>query len=129
MTSNNENKEYTVGYGKTPVHSRFKSGQSGNTKGRPKRVANIKDTFLRELSRKVKVKEGGQEMKISKQDAFIKALINRSLAGDRHAAREVLVLIARLIGLDGGNGQTMDQLREEDIDIIQSLLNRRAEEK
>jgi hypothetical protein len=26
--------DYDVGYGKPPVHSRFKPGQSGNSKGR-----------------------------------------------------------------------------------------------
>src|SRR5205823_6157875 len=29
--------EYQVGYRKPPQHSRFKNGQSGNPKGRPKR--------------------------------------------------------------------------------------------
>ena len=31
-----EAEQYSVGYGKPPVHSRFKKGQSGNPKGRPK---------------------------------------------------------------------------------------------
>ena len=28
--------DYEVGYGKPPKHTRFKKGQSGNPKGRPK---------------------------------------------------------------------------------------------
>jgi hypothetical protein len=28
--------DYTVGYGKPPVHTRFVKGQSGNPRGRPK---------------------------------------------------------------------------------------------
>jgi len=31
---------YDVGYGKPPAHSRFKPGQSGNPRGRPKGVKN-----------------------------------------------------------------------------------------
>ena len=35
--NNHENREITgnVGYGRPPMHSRFKPGQSGNPKGRP----------------------------------------------------------------------------------------------
>ena len=34
--------EYKVGYGKPPKSSRFKSGSSGNAKGRPKGSKNLK---------------------------------------------------------------------------------------
>lgn len=34
--------EYSVGYGRAPLHSRFKPGQSGNAKGRPKDSRNVK---------------------------------------------------------------------------------------
>jgi hypothetical protein len=34
MPCDNE-RDYEVGYGKPPRHTRFKSGQSGNPRGRP----------------------------------------------------------------------------------------------
>ena len=33
---------HEVGYGKPPKHTRFKPGQSGNSKGRPKGVRNFR---------------------------------------------------------------------------------------
>ena len=42
-------RDYEVGRGKPPLHTRFKPGQSGNPKGRPKGVRNFKtDRFLNE---------------------------------------------------------------------------------
>jgi Family of unknown function (DUF5681) len=32
----NPRSDYHVGYGRAPVHARFKPGQSGNPRGRPK---------------------------------------------------------------------------------------------
>ena len=34
--------EYEVGYGKPPKDSQFKKGESGNKRGRPKGVKNLK---------------------------------------------------------------------------------------
>lgn len=42
------NAGYEVGYGKPPVASRFKPGQSGNPRGRPKGAKNL-DTMVREI--------------------------------------------------------------------------------
>ena len=43
-----ESSDDDVGYGKPPRSRRFKPGQSGNPKGRPKGAKN-RDTILREL--------------------------------------------------------------------------------
>ena len=43
-----KNFSYDVGFAKTPMHSRYKPGQSGNPKGRPRGSKN-KDTILREV--------------------------------------------------------------------------------
>jgi Family of unknown function (DUF5681) len=39
-------KEYAIGYGKPPVHTRFAKGQSGNPKGRPKNPSKNTSTSL-----------------------------------------------------------------------------------
>jgi len=48
---------YQVGYGKPPLHTRFRRGQSGNPGGRPRRPATerVKALALREAYRRITV--------------------------------------------------------------------------
>jgi Family of unknown function (DUF5681) len=46
-----------VGYGKPPLNSRYKPGQSGNPSGRPKGAASFRSDFAAELGELVS--EGG----------------------------------------------------------------------
>ena len=41
--------DYSVGYGKPPKHSQFKPGQSGNPRGRPKKVMAFAEALEKEL--------------------------------------------------------------------------------
>ena len=45
--------DYEVGYGKTPLHTRFPKGVSGNPKGRPKGVRNFQTELREELGTKI----------------------------------------------------------------------------
>lgn len=47
--SNQDNNNYQVGYGKPPKHSRWKKGQSGNPRGRPKGTRGLKTDLHDEL--------------------------------------------------------------------------------
>ena len=51
---------FSVGYGRPPVHSRFKPGQSGNPKGRRKGQRNVGTVVDGELSQRIKVREGNR---------------------------------------------------------------------
>jgi hypothetical protein len=79
---------YQVGYGRPPVHSRFKPGVSGNPKGRPKpiKVRNIKkdvqQVFLRELA----VRDGHKTRRVSGIVLLYQKLLSDALKGDTRAA-------------------------------------------
>jgi Family of unknown function (DUF5681) len=88
--------KFDIGYGKPPQASRFKPGQSGNPKGRPKGSNNIHLELEAELSEKICVREDGQELQISKRRALIKALIAKAIRGDTRAALAVIELSAKL---------------------------------
>lgn len=102
--------DYEVGYGKPPKHSQFKKGRSGNPKGRPKGAKGVGASIMRELERKVTIREGGQEVTISKAEAVAKRITNKALSGDMGASKMLLQFDAeqaQQVEVDGEqSGQT-----------------------
>lgn len=88
--------DYDVGFCKTPVHSRFQPGTSGNPKGRPKGSENYLTKFNRLLEEKIEVIENGRRKKISKAEALMKAFVNRALKGDVKAAQQAWAMMRLL---------------------------------
>jgi hypothetical protein len=80
--------DYEVGYGKPPHHTRFKSGQSGNPRGRPSGAKNL-STLLNEALNEpvVVVTENGARKRISKRQASFKQLVNEAAKGNWRALK------------------------------------------
>ena len=95
-----ESSEDPVGYGKPPQHSRFKKGQSGNPKGRPKASESFARLARRTLNEKIIIKENGERRTITKLQAALKQLINKAASGDARAIREVFKLQAMIAKQD-----------------------------
>jgi hypothetical protein len=93
-------REYAVGYGKPPVHSRFQKGRSGNPKGRPKGTRNLKTDLLEELSEPILIREGERQVRTTKQRALVKSLIAKALKGDMRAMATLITLSVRLFGME-----------------------------
>jgi Family of unknown function (DUF5681) len=84
--------DYEVGYGKPPKHSRFKSGKSGNPKGRPKGNKNLRSIVRDTLFKTVKVTEDGQVRTMNRVEAIVTGLVAKGLKGDIRASESVLRL-------------------------------------
>ncbi|MCZ8106357.1 MAG: DUF5681 domain-containing protein [Burkholderiales bacterium] len=82
--------DYEVGYGRPPKASRFKKGQSGNLRGRPKSRLSASEALSRELDEKICVREGGKTLWVSKRDAAMKRLVADAMAGRKYAMDAVL---------------------------------------
>lgn len=87
--------DYDVGYGKPPVTSRFKPGQSGNPRGRPKGARNrlpalneerLKTIVLQEAYRTIKVRDGNRNMTVPMAQAIIRTLAVNAAKGNNRAA-------------------------------------------
>jgi hypothetical protein len=83
-------RDYEVGYGKPPHHTRFKKGQSGNPRGRPRGSKNLKTLFNDALNEPVVVTEEGGRRKITKREAIVTQLVNRSATADLRALKILL---------------------------------------
>jgi len=85
MTKDHSSKDYVVGYGRPPIHTRFKPGQSGNPAGRPKGAKNFATEIAAELKEEILVKEAGVTKRLSKRRAMVKRQAERALQGDTRA--------------------------------------------
>ena len=89
--SNKGGGDYEIGRGKPPKHTRWKKGQSGNPRGRPKERSQKKRDLIDELeeegAEQIPVHENGKAKMMSKRKAFIKGVYNRALNGNPAAAK------------------------------------------
>jgi len=80
-----QREDYEVGYGKPPRHTRFAKGQSGNPRGRPCGAKNFTTLLEEALDEPVTVTENGGRRKVSKRQAIVTQLVNRSATADFRA--------------------------------------------
>nr|WP_281719418.1 DUF5681 domain-containing protein [Nitrosomonas nitrosa] len=115
--------KYSVGYGKPPKHSQFQPGQSGNPKGRPKGLTNLKTDLTEELGESILIREGEHRRRVSKQRAMVKSLFVRAANGDTRALRLAFDLTSRLIGAEQ-ELEVPDQLSAEEEEVLAQYLAR-----
>src|SRR5262245_6738755 len=87
--------DYPVGYGKPPRHTRFRTGQSGNPRGRPRGSESVDRLVQRIFGARIIVTENGKRRHITKLEAALTQLINKAATGDHRAIRDVLALRPR----------------------------------
>lgn len=75
--------EYEVGYGKPPKHTRFKPGQSGNLKGRPKTYKSAISVLEEPLNMKV----GGKKREVPAFEASLRKTAQSALEGQLPAIK------------------------------------------
>jgi len=94
---------YDVGYGKPPKATRFKAGQSGNPRGRPKGSHNkrpalheerLKDIILDEAYRDIHVRDGDRMVTVPMAQAIIRALAVNAAKGQHRAQRLFAEILA-----------------------------------
>ena len=115
---------HEVGYRKPPMHTRFKPGQSGNPRGRPKGTKNLKTDLAEELGEKIVIREGDRSQKISKQRALLKSVVNRAIKGDARAISIALSTMMRLLDTGEGVPGSEEVLREEELEILRAFEGR-----
>ena len=89
--------DYEIGYCKPPRGCGFKKGQSGNPRGRPPGSKNLTTLLNDALNETVTVTENGRRRKITKREAVIKQLVNKSASAE---ARSLKILLDLMLNLE-----------------------------
>ena len=92
-----------AGYGKPPRATRFRKGQSGNPKGRPRGSGNFASLVEEALAEPVMINEGGRRKKATKLQVIVKQLVNKAAQGDHRSIQLLMAFTGRqqLLGKDG----------------------------
>jgi Family of unknown function (DUF5681) len=77
----------------SPRSTRFRPGQSGNPRGRPKGAQSLRGLVASALGERVEAKENGRRRRITKLEATVKQLVNRAASGDQRATQFVFALL------------------------------------
>ncbi len=79
--------EYDIGYAKPPIGSRFRPGQSGNPRGRPKGRKSAAQLLEDLLAERVTLTINGKRKRLPMDEVVLRALVNKAVAGDVRSIR------------------------------------------
>ena len=80
---------HTVGYGRPPADKRFRKGQSGNPRGRP-RGKSRKVVYDAVLGQRIEIRLEGVKLKVTAAEALLLKLVQSGVAGDARIGELVL---------------------------------------
>jgi hypothetical protein len=128
MAEESDGTRYRVGYGKPPLHSQFRKGQSGNPRGRPKGSfgnGRANALALKEAYRPVTVKEGDRTLTLPAIQAVMRSQVALAAKGNGPAQRTVvqtIQAIERQIEANPPEGRTsLDSSKLSDVEVARHI--------
>jgi Family of unknown function (DUF5681) len=127
-------RNYEIGYGKPPIGRRFQKGRSGNPSGRrgPGAKKNLSALLIAALEEPVTLALGGKGRRITKREAIIAQLVDKSAAADLRATRMLIDMLKEVEEKAGAAAPEPEAsfFTPADEEVIENLIARlRAMEK
>ncbi len=121
-------RDYDVGYGKPPTRTQFKPGQSGNRKGRRKKVESHKSVLREELAETFAVTMNGKTERLSSFRISVKRAKKKAMEGDLKAI-DLLFRYCERWGVEEAKDALEQEMKPDDEAILNAfLLKSRLEE-
>jgi Family of unknown function (DUF5681) len=126
-TSDRNVQRSAVGYGRPPVHTRFKPGKSGNPKGRPKNSRNLRTIIQDALTQKVVLRHGQGKRSITKLEGIVLRQVEGALKGNDKAALAALKMAAQVGLLEAPESEieTVTDFSPSENEMMEELLSSR----
>lgn len=121
-----EDGSYAVGKNRPPESGKFRAGDGRKRGKRTKGVRNADTEFMSELSRRMTVREGGKERKVSKSQAVDLRLIDNPTRKGDYKAIELVDARRRRITADHETNRHFHTMT--DTRILEAYLRDRADE-
>jgi hypothetical protein len=119
-------KRYTVGYGRPPLSTRFKPGQCGNARGRPKGTRSARSMARATLEQRIVVSTTGVPKRMSVREIAFQRLAEKAMDGDLKA-------LNFLLGLEDApqspEGDAAQKSAERNLKIIRQFFERQLQGK
>jgi hypothetical protein len=115
-------REYAPNYRQPPLHTRFRKGQSGNPRGRPRE--NLAALLAAALNEKVTVTENGTRREVSKREAVIAQLVNKSASADLRATKMLIDMLRDIEKKAEPAPASRSPFSPTDKEVVQQLVAR-----
>ena len=115
-------RQYAANYRKPPVHARFKKGQSGNPRGRP--AKNLPALLATALNEKVTVTENGRRRQVTKREAVIAQLVNKSAAAELRTTKMLIDMLRDIEKSADSAPAEKNPFSPTDKEVVQLLISR-----
>jgi uncharacterized protein DUF5681 len=127
MTETERN--YAIGYGKPPVGRRFEKGQSGNPRGlRGPHGKNNKNTLsallVAALDEPVTLTSGGKRRRITKREAIVTQMVDKSAAADLRATKMLIDMLKEAEAKVGAASPEPAKLTAPDREVVELFVAR-----
>jgi hypothetical protein len=117
--------EHDAGFKRPPKASRFKPGESGNRRGRPKGSRNLKTDLNALMKKRISVRQDGETRHVSRQEAILLALFSKAAHGDVKAATTLVGMVMKL-NPEAQQQSESAELTKNDKRIIEDFLRRHS---
>ena len=114
--------EEEIGYCKPPKKHQFKKGVSGNPAGRKKGKKSFAARFQKFLDEKITVHINGKTETLTKEDAFLKRVINDAIAGKPGATNQLISLKQMVSAMPDTEGMSASERNKLDQALLESFM-------
>ena len=114
-----------AGYRRPPRSRQFQKGQSGNPKGRPKGVRNLKTDLDAIMEKRLPIRENGEQRLVSGRELMLLKLFEKAVAGDIRATTQIFAMLKHLDAPEQLPAQPKS-VGENDRAIVADFLRRKS---